>query len=58
MTESLGDSNLEQHKHYVKGIGAYDAGRLSILGRAERTVRGLLEQGLAWCVLRQHLSLP
>ena len=55
-TENLGDSKLEQQKPYLKGIGAYDAGHLSMLGRVERTVYGWLEQGLAWYVLRQHLS--
>ena len=56
MTENLRDSKLEQQKHYLKGIGAYDAGHLSMFGRVERTVCGLLEQGVAWYVPRQHLS--
>ena len=56
VAERQEDSELEQHKYYLKGIGAYDADNLSFLERAGNTVYSKLEMALAWFVLRKHLS--
>ena len=55
MAQSREDSELEQHKYYLKGIGVYDVDHLSPLERAGNTVYREFEKALAWFVLHRHL---
>ena len=49
------DSELEQRKYYLKGIGAYDVDHLSCLEWAGNAVYSGFEKLLAWFVLRKPL---
>ena len=49
------DSELEQRKYFLGGIGAYDVDHLSRLERAGNTVYREFEKALAWFVLHRHL---
>lgn len=49
-------SRVEQHKYYLKGIGAYDVDHLPVRKRAANAAYCLLENGFAWFVPRQRVS--
>ena len=48
MARNGGDSELEQHKYYLKGIGVHDVDHLSLRELAGNVVYSGLEKTLAW----------
>ena len=45
-----GSPPVEQHKYYLKGIGAHDVDHLPLRRRVGKTIYGGLEMALAWFV--------
>ena len=49
------NSELEQWKYYLKGIGAYDIDHLSSLEHVGNTIYSRFKIALVWFMLHKHL---